>query len=149
MHFSALLALGAFAASSLAVPSSLRHVVHEKRSRIPSGWSKNAKMEGHHLLPMRIALTQSNLDKVEEYLMEVSHPESSKFGQHWNAKKVAETFAPSKETVDTVRDWLESSGISRDRVAQSQSLGWLHFHATVDEVSTNFTSKLSYLAKQS
>ena len=141
MHFSALLALGAFAATSLAVPSSLRHVVHEKRSKIPSGWAKDGKVEGHRLLPMRVALTQSNLDKMEEYLMEVSHPESSRFGQHWNAKQIAEAFAPSKETVDTVRGWLESSGIHPDRVAQSQSLGWLHFDATVDEVESLLKTK--------
>lgn len=43
---------------------------------------------------MRIALAQRNLDKAYDYLHEVSHPVSGKFGQHWSAKQVAETFAP-------------------------------------------------------
>ena len=85
------------------------------------------------MLPMKIALTQSNMDKLEDYLMEVSHPSSEKFGQHWSAKKVAETFAPSRDTVEAVRSWLESSGIAPERVSQSQSLGWLNFDATVEE----------------
>lgn len=60
--------------------------------------------------PMRIALAQSNLDKADEYLMDVSHPESPNFGKHWTAKQVAEMFAPSQESYDAVTFWLRSSG---------------------------------------
>ena len=82
---------------------------------------------------MRIALKQSNLDKAEEYLMDVSHPQSPNYGQHWSAKKVAETFAPSQESLDAVTVWLKSSGISPERISRSQSMGWLTFDATVAE----------------
>ena len=82
---------------------------------------------------MRIALKQSNLDKAEEYLMEVSHPKSPKYGQHWSAKKVAETFAPSEESFDAVTVWLKSSGIAPERISKTQSMGWLTFDATVAE----------------
>lgn len=43
---------------------------------------------------MRIGLKQRNLDMVSEWLSEVSHPQSNKYGQHWSAKEVAEAFAP-------------------------------------------------------
>lgn len=46
------------------------------------------------MLPMRIALAQSNLDKGEEWLMDVSHPTSEKYGKHWTAEDVANAFAP-------------------------------------------------------
>lgn len=46
------------------------------------------------MLPMRIALTQSNLDKGEEWLMDVSHPTSEKYGKHWTAEDIANAFAP-------------------------------------------------------
>ena len=82
---------------------------------------------------MRIALKQSNLDKAEKYLMEVSHPQSAKYGQHWSAKEVAETFAPSQDSIDAVTVWLKSSGIDPERVSKSQSMGWLTFDATVAE----------------
>ena len=85
---------------------------------------------------MRVALAQSNLDQGYDHLMDVSHPESKNYGQHWTAQKVAETFAPKQESVDIVTDWLESSGISRHRISRSQSLGWLHFDATVAEAET-------------
>lgn len=128
-----LLALGALVASVIAAPSPARHVVHEKRDRIPHGWEKDSKMESTTVLPMRIALTESNKDKLHDYLMEVSHPDSESFGSHWSAKQIAETFAPTRETVDAVRTWLATSGIASERVKQSQSLGWLTFDATVEE----------------
>lgn len=31
---------------------------------------------------------------MSEWLSEVSHPQSKKYGQHWSAKEVAEAFAP-------------------------------------------------------
>lgn len=132
MHFLSLLTTCALAVGSLAAPTN--HVLHEKRDWLPHGWEKGERLQAHTLLPVRIALKQSNLDRLDEFLMEVSHPESNNYGQHWTAKKVADTFAPSGETLDAVTSWLESAGIPLDRIEQSQSLGWLNFDATVAEV---------------
>ncbi|KAL8699547.1 MAG: hypothetical protein Q9201_005949 [Fulgogasparrea decipioides] len=85
---------------------------------------------------MRIALTQSNLDKAEEFLMDVSHPDSPNFGKHWTHEEIATKFAPSSETVETVTSWLTSSGIALERISRSQSLGWLKFDATVAEAES-------------
>lgn len=131
MHFS-LLACTGLVVTTLAAPST-NHVLHEKRNGIPPGWRQVDKLEVTDILPMRIALTQSNLHRTDEYLMSVSHPESATYGQHWSAKEIAETFAPTQESVDAVIQWLLSVGIQRDRVHRSQSLGWLIFNATVDE----------------
>ena len=95
---------------------------------------------------MRVALTQSNLHKAEEYLMEVSHPDSPKFGQHWTAKQVAEAFAPKQESVDAVTEWLTNSGVAPERISGSQSLGWLKFDATVAEAEELLKTKY-YLHK--
>lgn len=43
---------------------------------------------------MRIGLKQRNLDMMSQWLSEVSHPRSKKYGQHWSAQEVAEAFAP-------------------------------------------------------
>lgn len=45
------------------------HEVHERREG-PS-WVKIAEVKGDLMLPMRIGLTQNNLDRGEELLMEV------------------------------------------------------------------------------
>ena len=119
-------------ANAVATPS-LNHVLHEKRNKLPFGWGQRKELDGKAILPMKIGLAQENLDKAEDYLMEVSHPDSPKFGQHWSAQQIAETFAPRQESVKAVIDWLVSSGITLERVSRSQSLGWLHFDATVEE----------------
>ncbi|MCJ1300601.1 hypothetical protein MMC08_003398 [Hypocenomyce scalaris] len=131
MHLS-LLALGALVASAVAAPA-LNHVVHEKRSSNPQGWWKHEKLHSSEVLPMRIALTQPNMDKADDFLMEVSHPASEKYGQHWTAKQVAEMFSPTQESVDAVTKWLILGGIAEERIWRSQSLGWLNFDATVEE----------------
>ncbi|KAK4998251.1 hypothetical protein LTR28_013729, partial [Elasticomyces elasticus] len=81
-------------------------------------------------MPMRIALTQRNIDKGYGFLEEVSHPDSPKYGQHWTAKQVANMFRASDVTTKAVKTWLAESGISSDRVSLSQGLNWLNFDAT-------------------
>ncbi|KAL8902038.1 MAG: hypothetical protein Q9207_004903 [Kuettlingeria erythrocarpa] len=139
MRFS-LLAVSALAAGSFALPS-VDHVEHEKRDRLPPGWQYHEKLQSSEVLPMRIALTQSNLDQAEEFLMDVSHPESPNFGKHWSHEEIANKFAPSPDSVDTVKSWLVESGIAPERISRSQSLGWLKFDATVAEAETLLKTK--------
>lgn len=139
MHFFLLAFIGLIV-NSFAAPST-NHVLHEKRHNIPAGWRRVEKLDGTEVLPIRIALTQSNLDRTDEYLMQVSHPESGRYGQHWSAKEIAETFAPCQESVDVVIAWLKSRGIEPQRVHRSQSLGWLIFDATVDEAQKLFKTE--------
>ena len=146
MRFS-LLTLGALVASVFAAPSA-PHVRHEKRNFLPPGWQKHDRMPGHQVLPMRIALSQSNLEKADDFLMDVSHPDSPNFGKHWTAKQVAETFAPSQESVDAVTAWLENSGVAPERIGKSQSMGWLTFDATVVEAENLLKTKF-YMHKHS
>jgi tripeptidyl-peptidase-1 len=140
MRFS-LLAIAAFAVTALAAPSPARHVLLEKRSITPHGWVRKTGLQGSSIIPMKIALAQSNMDKLEDYLMEVSHPDSDKFAQHWSAEQIADTFAPSQDTLDAVRNWLVDSGISAERVKTTASKGWLQFMATVDEAERLLKTK--------
>lgn len=65
--------------------------------------------------------------------MDVSHPDSPNYGNHYTAEQVKEMFKPSQESVDAVTDWLESEGIDRDRMKLSNSGGWVEINLTVDE----------------
>lgn len=38
-----------------------------------------------------------------------------KTGKHWSAEKVANVFAPAKQTADGVAEWLAKSGIETSR----------------------------------
>lgn len=94
MKFSSILSAASFAVAAIASPVPETYVVHEKRASAPTGWQKRDVLDRNSVLPMRFALKQRNLDNAWSYLEEVSHPASEKFGQHWSAAKVAETFSP-------------------------------------------------------
>ena len=129
---SSILPLLSLLAGAFAAPSST-YVRLERRDGIPPGWTRTHRLPSDVVLPMRFALSQSNLDKGEEFLLDVSHPDSPNFGKHWSAKQIADKFAPSQDTVDAVLDWLTSSGIAATRIVKSPSGGWLHLNATVSE----------------
>lgn len=61
----------AIAVLSDAAPAPIKHVLHEKRERHALDWVKADRVEADAVLPIRIGLTQNNLDKGYEYLMEV------------------------------------------------------------------------------
>lgn len=109
------------------------HRIHELREFIPDGWRRHSDLDKAALLPVKIGLAQSNMDKLDEYLMSVSHPDSAIYGQHWDAAMIRDTFAPSEDTVHAVSSWLTAHGIEAERISQSSSLGWLEMHLTVEE----------------
>ncbi|TFK48830.1 hypothetical protein OE88DRAFT_1634138 [Heliocybe sulcata] len=126
------LALGGLAA---AVPARrANYVVHEKRAAEPSSaWTLSRRLESDMVLPMRFGLTQSNIDRVEEILMSISHPESPTFGKHLSPEQVIDMFKPSSETVDVVKSWLVGSGIAPERIRITGNKGWIELNATVAE----------------
>lgn len=125
-----------FAGLALAAPHRSTHVVHEKRAAAPEfhGWFQDRRLESNRTLPMRFGLAQQNMQRLEKMLMEVSHPESPQYGQHYTAAEVVDLFSPSKETIEAVTHWLTESGISRNRLRLSANKGWIHLNATAAEV---------------
>jgi tripeptidyl-peptidase-1 len=71
-----------------------RHILHERRSQAPPQWLRRSRLEAEEVIPVKIGLSQRNLDRAEDFLYDVAHPRSLKFGQHWTPRQVAETFAP-------------------------------------------------------
>ncbi|KIK70403.1 hypothetical protein GYMLUDRAFT_32410 [Collybiopsis luxurians FD-317 M1] len=139
MHFSlALLALGFGVAKFCgAAPSSTthsHHIMHERRAVEPFDWSFSHRPDAHKRLPLRIGLTQQNLENLETMLMAVSHPDSPQYGNHWTPQQVVDTFAPKEESIRKVVGWLKDSGFSMDKVKMSANKGWIQVDATVSEV---------------
>ncbi|KAF9046290.1 subtilisin-like protein [Panaeolus papilionaceus] len=110
------------------------HVLHEKRAMEPRDWTLVGRVDGTRVLPMRFGLAQQNLDKLEDLLMSVSHPDSPQYGKHFSAAEVVDTFSPAEETIEAVTNWLLESGIERERLRLSSDKGWVHLNATVAEV---------------
>ena len=125
--------VSSFAAAAPSITRRNNLVLHERRAQEPRDWVLTRRLEPGAVLPMRFGLAQSNLDKVEEMLMAVSHPDSPTYGQHYSVKDVVDAFAPSTETVERVVGWLTESGIDRERLRLSKSKGWIELDATAEE----------------
>lgn len=54
-----------------ASPLHIRTVLHERREYTPRGWNKGERLPGTAILPMRIGLTQNNLDEGHDVLMDL------------------------------------------------------------------------------
>ena len=115
-------------------PRYVQHEVLEERDFTPHAWARRSRLDGDTVLPVRIALAQKNIHRAEEFILDVAGPSSPKYGQHWTPQQVAKTFAPSRETVQEVKSWLQNAGISVDRVSLTTSRGWLTFNATASEM---------------
>lgn len=63
--------VAALAALATKAPSPVTRVVHEKRDHVPKAWVKRDRMDSSASLPVRIGLTQSNLDRGHDTLMGV------------------------------------------------------------------------------
>ncbi|KAG1727664.1 peptidase S8/S53 domain-containing protein [Suillus paluster] len=121
------------AASAIADPIISRWQLHEKRSHIPAGWTRERTLDPSASIPLRFALAQPNIEHIEAQLYEVSHPDSPNYGNHWSPGQVAAKFAPSTESIETVRTWLIESGVEPHRVKISPTKGWLEVTSTVEE----------------
>jgi tripeptidyl-peptidase-1 len=63
--------LCALVASVIAVPTGHNYQVHERRDSVPNSWTEGKRLDGKVTLPVRIGLTQSNLDQGHDLLMEM------------------------------------------------------------------------------
>ena len=93
------------------------------------------------MLPIRIALTQSNLDKGYDHLLRVSDPISLHFGQHWTTEDIHAEFAPSDATTNAVVAWLHDHGFISDDLASSASRGWLGLKMAARDAELLFSTE--------
>ena len=131
--------VGLFLASAalvIASPASAHHVAHESRHTLHPRWSKLDRVEPHKVFPMRIGLKQSNLDKADDFIHDISDPHSPNYGKHWSSEDVIRAFQPSDDTVTQVRQWLVDHRIADARITHSDNKAWFAFHATAEEAET-------------
>ncbi|ORY58836.1 putative protease S8 tripeptidyl peptidase I [Pseudomassariella vexata] len=121
MRVGAVISFALSVASIAATAPYEHHAIHEKRSGSSPRWIKRDRVPSNKRLPVRIGLTQSNLDNAAEYLLDL-----------WTSDQVIEAFCPSETAVQAVRDWLADHGI--ENVTHSDNKGWLAFNARVSKV---------------
>lgn len=97
MKLSFLATAGSLLAFVTAIPAPSSYVVHEKREIQNGRWARSGiKLNRDILIPMSFGLKQRNIHKGYDFLMDVSHPESSNYGKHWSMDKVFKgLFSPT------------------------------------------------------
>ncbi|KZS91782.1 subtilisin-like protein [Sistotremastrum niveocremeum HHB9708] len=120
------------ALGAIASPVTSPKTLHSKRIASPS-WNAHRRLEPHHTLPLKIGLTQSNIDSLPSLLSSVSDPLSPTYGQHYTPSEIASIFAPSDESIGAVKSWLHSEGIHPSRIRLSDTKAFLSFEASVEE----------------
>jgi tripeptidyl-peptidase-1 len=64
-------AVAAFITLGTALPKTSRSALHEKRESIPRLWSRGYPVDADAVLPIRIGLTQTNLEDGVKHLMDM------------------------------------------------------------------------------
>lgn len=70
-----------------------------------------------------------------------SHPDSANYGRHWTAEQVHEMYAPSEDSVQTVRNWLVESGVDDGAIIHSDNKGWLAMNLPAWQVEDLFQTE--------
>lgn len=141
MHSHLILATAvAFSISVAALPYlNAPHVVHEKREVLHPKWVKRDAVVAGRTLPVRIGMTQSNMDQAHSMLMDVSDPSSSRYGRHYTADEVTELFKPSPSTFDQIGEWLKAAGVNH--FSHSVNKQWMQLDLKVEELESLLRTK--------
>ena len=75
------------------------------------GWKIKERVEPNKILELTFAIKQMNVDRLEEILLDVSDPESSKYGKYLSVSELTELISPSRKSLSTVRSWLAQHGV--------------------------------------
>lgn len=111
-----LLALGVFAAATLAITSD-EHWVMKESHPVPIGFSREEDAPGHHTVRLQIVLQQQRPEELENHLAEIYDPTHPRYGQYMTADEVAHTTRPEKSTLLDVLEWLtDHGGLSADDI---------------------------------
>jgi hypothetical protein len=101
---------------------------------VSTGWPVHRRADPDELIPLKFSLAQSNIDKLESFLLYIADSLSPRYRKHWFSAKVAETFQPSKETTDSVHSWLVYDGdIHADKVKLSPNGDIIQLDVTIAE----------------
>ncbi|PYH49782.1 S53 family peptidase [Aspergillus saccharolyticus JOP 1030-1] len=125
------------AALSLAVlalvPSFGAAEVFEKLAGVPQGWKFSGNPSENESLRLQIALSQHDLAGFEQALLDMSTPGHSNYGKHFRTHdEMKRMLLPTDEAVASVREWLESAGVSDIE----QDADWINFRTTVADANS-------------
>ncbi|KAF2164340.1 hypothetical protein M409DRAFT_25219 [Zasmidium cellare ATCC 36951] len=122
-----LFALPTFAAPTL--PPDLGPLtLFDELKALPSEWTKASGNASESKLNVKIGLKQSNIQGLEQRLLEVATPGNADYGNWLSKEEIDSYVAPSAVNVALVKTWLALYGITD---VTSPTSDWLAFSAPV------------------
>ncbi|XEV07198.1 hypothetical protein FSHL1_012485 [Fusarium sambucinum] len=91
-------------------------------------------VSGDEVVRAAVAFHQPKLAEAEALLVDISDPESDKFGQHLDLREVQDYFTPSESSQRKVFHWLEDAGIDMSTVHLKKTAAMLEFSAPVHQL---------------
>jgi tripeptidyl-peptidase-1 len=126
--FTGLLAIASAHKTSLVMPEGGSERVEHLR-RVPEGWNEVGAPSKDHKMHFRIAVRSADHTLLERAIMDISSPNSPRYGQHLKRKELKILVKPRSESTDAVLSWLEQSGVAaRDITTDGE---WINFLAPI------------------
>jgi tripeptidyl-peptidase-1 len=94
-------------------------ILHEKIATAPMDFILHGLVHPDTLLDLRFALRQNNMAGLEKVLLDISSPESTRYGHHLSQQEVEAFVEPSADTVSKVNNWLSSEGLTATNVSHA------------------------------
>ncbi|KAE9385768.1 family S53 protease [Gymnopus androsaceus JB14] len=118
------------------IPARRAMAVHEQRE-LPAYFTSAGAPSPDTPINLKIALTASDRDGLEQTLWDVSTPGSALYGQHLSFEEAKAFAAPSTASVSAVTEWLNENGITD--ITTSGAFGeWLGFSTTISSANSLF-----------
>ena len=133
MHFSTFsaFALPLLTSVTAAPTTEKRSYAVKETHPVPNGWEAVAPASRAHVINLQIGLTQKNQDVLEQHAVEVSNPSHARYGQYLSASEIHDLIAPSDETINLVKEWLQEHGIHAATLSPTKD--WLSVSLPVEK----------------
>ncbi|EKM58692.1 uncharacterized protein PHACADRAFT_207479 [Phanerochaete carnosa HHB-10118-sp] len=131
-----LLVFSALCSLAFAKSMDCRMKVHESVSAPPQGYVSKGPAPADTELNLRIALAQSDPDGLIDALYNVSTPGSLAYGEHLSKEDVEKFAAPTAQTSDAVKAWLNHAGVNATPISAAGD--WLSIALPVNQANKLF-----------
>ncbi|TKA61095.1 hypothetical protein B0A55_11048, partial [Friedmanniomyces simplex] len=118
------------------------YLLHEARPHAARSLIKrHSTLRSDAVIPIKIGLTQQNLDEGISHLINVSHPTSTAYGKHLSVHEVNDLFSPADTTVAAVRKWLANATNMNETSIHVSKNGWLVAQVPVHAAERAFATR--------
>lgn len=106
-------------ASLAAVAANPGFIVQEQLGFFPPGFLSHGSAQSDTTLDLRFALRQNDIAGLEKSFLEISNPDSDRYGRHLSQQEVMAYVEPSADTVSKVTSWLSSHNLTANNVSHA------------------------------